>query len=284
MNTQDLKQLKHRRTCARIALGMIAAWFAFIAFAVSDMARAQSLHVGDAADASLTNYAAWAWANRAGMSVSYGGLTGVAECVPNAVTIRHPTLAEWNLAGAAAGFTPNEYTAFKAFTFTCPYGGYTVLISPHFPTMDRVTALHEVGHGLTGFAHTSRSDSLMHAAATSKFITPVDVDLIRTTPSWPLTGSAAKCFVEVNDEWDIYVPEISGNQIRLEYAGYLGGYESWTISSLTASQIASGACSSNVWVSSTEVIFYDTRGFTTGNFSFVRFLKIGAYWRLVAAS
>jgi hypothetical protein len=277
-STQE-QQTKRRYTMKTKIL--IALTF-MLAFAVP--VKAQTIYAGDAADGPLLAYTAWAWKERAGMNATYGGLTGVAECVPNAITFRHPTLAEWNLAGAAAGFTPAEYTGYKAFTFVCPYGGYTILVSPHHPTLSRLTALHEAGHGLTGFGHTTASDSVMYWAVTSaKFITPKDVDFIRTTPGWPLTGPGNKCFVEINDEWDIYVPEIGGNQIRLEYEGNIGGYESWSIAGLTASHLSNGACPTSQWVSSTEVTFTDTRGYTLGNFSYVRFLKIGAYWRLVAA-
>lgn len=229
---------------------------------------------------SMIQYAAWSSAGRAGMDVYYAGQTSAAECEANAITVRTAVEAEWLAAGAAAGFTAAEYTGFRGFTFVCPYGGYTLLLSPYWP-VNQTTILHELAcHGLRGYGHISDQDALCAGSAPEfAMISPPDVAYIGNSSDWPIVGTPDPCYQEYLPYQQVMIPEINGKRVILEYIGYSGGYQTFA----KVSEHPSPVTCSNATYNGTEAILSDVEVYGLGYFTYVKFVRDGAVFKLAGA-
>jgi len=231
----------------------------------------------------LIEFAAWSWAERTGMAVEYAGTTTAGECVANAITIRTAVLAEWNMAMDAIQATPAERTGFRGFTFTCPYGGYTLLLSPHW-SVNRITILHELGHGLRGFGHTGAYFAAMNAAAAAEaLITDWDIDFILASPDWPVPFAASYCHVEVANDMDLMISEIDDRRVRLNYEGSVDGHHTWGAAMNEIIYDSGPGCTNATLHSNGDVTLADIRS-EAGNYSaaYLQYMPATNKWRLTS--
>lgn len=279
------------KSCAFDLRGLWKAFLVLIwlasAWMIAGMAHAQSVYwnpansVGSGHEA-LIQHAAWSASQRTGMVVTYAGQTTAAECVANAITYRTASAAEWSLAMDAIVATPAERAGYHGFTFTCPYGGYTLLLSPHW-SVDRSTVTHElVCHGLRGYGHLSFSSGALCLSSppVDALVTTVDADYILASPDWPTPNTPSFCHNELANDSDLQIPQINGKRVRLNYNGIVSGAHQWTVAENVAQPNTKG-CANNWTNQDGTVTLNDVRG-RTQSFSSATFQPMGGgVWRLV---
>lgn len=228
--------------------------------------------------------AVWSWAERTGMGVTYAGITDTGECEPNAITYRTATESEWQTAGTAAGFTDFEFQDFLGFTFTCPYGGYTLLLSPRH-NASASTIAHELGHGLRGYGHIffTPGSLMLSASAGVKVVTQADTDFVLVSRDWPQVRPASYCHAELQDDYTLHVPEIAGVRVTLVYAGQQGGFMSWTVQSQYTNAATKGCATARMSEGGTVAELFDVRSRTAGSLTYARIRWVNGVWRLEAA-
>lgn len=255
----------------------------------ADLAKAQSVYwnpansVGAGHEAAIKQ-AVWSWGQRTGMAVTYAGITDAGECEPNAITYRTATEAEWQVAGAAAGFSQFEFQDFLGFAFTCPYGGYTLLLSPRH-NASASTIAHELGHGLRGYGHLNVTSGalMLPASAGVTVVTQADADLVLASPDWPLINAPSYCHAELQDNYTLHVPEIAGTRVTLKYAGQQNGYMGWTIQGQYTNHTSKGCSTAVMSQNGTVAELFDVRSRSAGNLTYARIRWVNGVWRLEAA-
>lgn len=255
----------------------------------ADLARSQPVYwnpanaVGTGHEAAIKQ-AVWSWAERTGLGVTYAGITDATECEPNAITYRTAAESEWQLAGKAAGFTAFEYQDYLGFTFTCPYGGYTLLLSPRHDA-SASTIAHELGHGLRGYGHIlfTPGSLMLYLSACVTVVTQADTDYVLSTPDWPMVRPPSYCHAELQDDMTLHVPEIGGIRVTLKYAGQQSGFMAWTVASQYTNAASKGCATARLSQNGTVAELFDVRSRTAGSLTYARIRWVNGIWRLEAA-
>lgn len=267
----ELREIKHRRTCSRIALVWSCGWLMASCLMLADLARAQSIYLDHSygtVDAAMVNEASWIFRERFSMGMDTAGTT-TAGCGSNRISVRYASIVEW----AAANPPSSSAYAFAAYCDNPQQ--MQVIWSPYVPM--HVNGLrHEFGHAAGCYRHLPFFNSnVMHAAGSAQFLTVSDMECVQSGAFWPM-GEIDRCFVEVGSDLSMYIPSIAGLQVWLTYQGAM----QWT---LAASRATSLSCPGNA-LSGPVATFDDIRGYGMPALTYARLRHLGGViWILEAA-
>ena len=168
---------------------------------------------------SYIEFAAWSWSQRTGVPVHYAGISS-GQCEPGKITVRSYTHEEY----AANGLNPN------AASVVADCGtGRIIIINPSRIAW-RSLLLHEVGHALGFWEHSSDIFDVMHAYArpTSRISTADALNVLKS-PSWVPVSPPSLCHIEFDPDYTLVIPEINGRRAILGYLGTVDGYHTWAV-------------------------------------------------------
>lgn len=185
------------------------------------MALSQPVYLNDdqgELDRAVVNRTLWAVNERFGTDFRVTGITS-SGCIPDSVIIRRASAEEW----AAAKL--QLFGAPTALEHGCPTTtGEAIVFGPNllnfrpfeFPVLE-----HEFLHALGVKWHLNNADYLLFSGPLkAKAMTQVDLLEASKAITWP-HNQGNLCFAEVFDNYDFYIPSISG------FGAYMQFVEKW---------------------------------------------------------
>ena len=185
------------------------------------MALSQPVYLNDdqgELDRAVVNRTLWAVNERFGTDFKVTGITSLG-CIEGAITIRRASAQAWLDA---------KYQLFGApyaLEHDCPdmTHAQAIVFGPNLlnvrPVINTVLQ-HEFLHAM-GAVHLPEPSALLYQGAVSaKAMTMLDVIETAKLIKWP-HGAINKCFAEVFDNFDFYIPSISG------FGAYMQFVEKW---------------------------------------------------------
>jgi len=269
----------------------------FSALIFCSSAQAQTAYTisGQSPDFSAwASFAAWSWSERAGFDIEWGGAVSPGSYIDCAtsgsITVR--VTAGASEAAPEFRFTSNPNTIAQALE--CTNGaGWVVGFNPAFPLATsylRKSVLHEIGHGLGGAGHVNNAYAVMHAtdsqAKSQYLLTTTDVEWVLANPEWSTYANPSYCHNELGPDNDIMIPEVLlpndpyAKRALLNYAGPVGGYETWDMVYFSDSPSVKG-CTNNTVNQDGTVTLTDVRG-QFGNYASGTFQEWNGQWRLIS--
>lgn len=223
--------------------------------------QAQTVYVDSNTDVATAQFVVWSWKLRSGMNVTYGGISSNA-CENNAIIIRKAYAGEW----------PYPPGSVQASTGVCGTGGYRA----YYPTSITLQAMsHELGHALENYVtgadplicspHTCDPGALMFSNPAIWAISQADIT--RGTPRWPVVNTPNLCYVELQPNLDLYVPEIAGYRVMLKYNGIVGGQHTWINGNTTTNPAPQGCTTATL--SGNTATLTDVKGYPNLHYSAV---------------
>lgn len=274
-----------RKKASKIAWGCIGFWsiVILVCIAMPGPAFPQEIYfnperrVGtDQVD--KIEYAAWSWNETAGFRAEYAGETDQ-RCIEGAITVRTPTVDEWLSTGRSLFFNG----AIAVDECDAGENGYQIVVSPVFQ-LDVRTYMHELGHTLGAWVHSSDDGDVMRGSIKTKGgISWQDVQLAIDEPFWNLYALPDVCFTQFLPDWNLYHANVDGTAFTLLYQGQVDGWHTWAAGDAYSVPGTPPACSDVTIDGQGGIVLQDVRSESAGHWRATLQHAGANTWRLVSA-